>query len=322
MIYSFYRLRRRRFKVRLIQRLLFLVIFGVLIYFGGKSLSGKLTSAATKPVASPKPSHSPLPSQPSIKVSASLQEAVQGALDGSHGTYGVVVKNLKTNEGYTLNEHQVFDSASLYKLWVMAKIYQEVQAGKLKEDDVLSQDVATLNEEFQIDPEDAEQTDGTITYSVDDALRKMITISDNYAALLLAEKLKLSTISTFLTDNDFAESKVGTDGDSPTATASDIALFFEKLYNGQLANAEYTQKMLDLLKAQALNDKIPENLPDNVQVAHKTGELDQYTHDAGIVYSPTGDYVIVIMSQSDAPELAKARLANISEAVYNYFNKG
>ena len=47
--------------------------------------------------------------------------------------------------------------------------------------------------------------------------------------------------------------------------------------------------MLELLKAQTLNDKLPKYLPDQVIMAHKAGELDDVSHDAGIVYSPAGD---------------------------------
>ncbi len=72
-------------------------------------------------------------------------------------------------------------------------------------------------------------------------LNQMITISHNYAALLLTEKVKLSTVAKFLQTNGFKESNVGTNGEAPVTTPSDIALFLEKLYKGQLANPTYTR---------------------------------------------------------------------------------
>ena len=44
--------------------------------------------------------------------------------------------------------------------------------------------------------------------------------------------------------------------------------------------------MLDILKKQRLNGKIPVLLPPGTAVAHKTGEDAGITHDVGIVYGP------------------------------------
>jgi beta-lactamase class A len=248
-----------------------------------------------------------------------LEQAVQAALVGTRGSYGVAVRNLKTQENYLFNEHLSYYSASLYKLWIMAEAYRQIKDGVLKEDEILSEEYKTLNAKFNINPESAKFKEGKITLSVGDALNKMITISDNYAAFLLSLKVRLTNVTAFLKMNGFSESTVGADGDAPTTTAYDIALFFEKLYNKQLVSEEYSDKMLALLKAQKLNDKIPKFLPDYIITAHKTGELNEFTHDGGIVYLENNEYIIVVLSKSDDPKLAKNRISNVSESVYNYF---
>ncbi|MBI2086062.1 serine hydrolase [Candidatus Daviesbacteria bacterium] len=253
-----------------------------------------------------------------VKIS-SLEETVGNALEGTKGTYAIAVKNLKTGEKYYLDEHRVFETGSLYKLWIMAVVYQQIQNGQLTEDQVLSEDVATLNDKFNIDSDSAELTEGTITFTVRDALNQMITISHNYAALLLTEQIKLSSVATFLKDKGFSESIVGTNGESPTATASDIALFYEKLYKGELANKQYTDEMIGLLKNQQLNDGLPKYISDKSMVASKTGDIGWFKHDAGIVFTDRGDYIIVIMSESDNPQAAQERIALVSKAVFDYF---
>lgn len=277
-------------------------------------------------IATPPVSMSPTASPSTIKDAQvngnSLKSIVESALIGTKGTYGIVIKSLKTGETYYSNEHKSFEAGSLYKLWIMATAYKQIQNGQLTEDQVLSEDAATLNQKFNIDPDLAEQTEGTVTFTTHDALKQMITISHNYAALLLTEKIKLSSVATFLKDNSFTESVVGTNGDSPTATPSDIALFLEKLYKRELANQRYTDEMINLLKKQQLNDGLPKYLPDQSEVANKTGEIDLFKHDAGIVYSDTGDYIIVVMSESDAPPSAQERIALISKAVFDYFSSG
>jgi len=307
---------------------LFLVLLAATAYFSTKTLTTKHASESvlgkqdiySDENISPYPTSPPLPPPDSIiDPSAPLGQAVQDALTGTQGSYGIVILNLKTGENYSLNQHVSYNSASLYKLWVMAEAYRQIRDGLLKEDEILSGNYEMLNADFNVDPNTAEFKTGTISMSVSDALNKMITISDNYAAFLLTLRIKLTNITSFLRANGFNESATGTNVDNPTTTAFDTAFFFERLYKKQLINEEYSNKMLDLLKAQKLNDKIPKYLPSNVLIAHKTGELDDYTHDAGIVYMPNGDYIIVVLSKSDNTDLAKERISNVSESVYNYF---
>jgi len=259
--------------------------------------------------------------RPRVPKIDSLHQTVQTILDESSGNYGVVIKNLKGNETYTYNEHQEFLSGSLYKLWIMATVYDQIKKGQLHETDILQQEIPILNEKFNISTENAELIDGDIMLSVSDALERMITFSDNYAALLLSEKVRLSNVAKFLDTKGFTESKVGTDGSLPTTTPSDIAKFFTSLYTGSLIDKTYDEKMLRLLKKQEINHKIPKYLPHNTVVAHKTGELDVYSHDAGIVYAPKNDYIIVIFSESDNPPEAEKVMAKISETVYQFFTK-
>ena len=253
--------------------------------------------------------------------SDSLKAAVDSALAGHEGEFGITIKNLKTNETYLLNEHKKFDSASLYKLWVMATVFEQINAGKLREQQELQEEVSVLNEKFHIASESAELTEGTVEFTVSDALEKMITISDNYAALLLTAQIRLSTVATFLEQQGFKESRVSRQDENPETTASDIAFFFEKLYRSQLADPATTEKMLALLRRQRLNEKLPNDLPEDVIIAHKTGELGTISHDSGIVYAPQGDYIIVILTDTKKPLEANERIATISRGVYNYFSK-
>lgn len=249
-----------------------------------------------------------------------LRKTIFNALIGAKGKYSVAVIDLKSGKKESVFGDKIYQVGSLYKLWIMAEAFKQIQDGTLSGDEVLSEDVSILNQDFNIDPQSAELTDGTITLTVRGALKQMITISHNYAALLLTKKIKLSSVAKFLEKNDFKNSSVGGNGDAPTSNADDIAQFFEKLYEGQLANQKYTTEMLDLLKAQTFNDKLPKLLPKDTVIAHKTGEIDFLSHDGGIIYAKKRDYIIVVLSESDYPPGAEERIAKISKSVYNYFS--
>lgn len=247
--------------------------------------------------------------------SAPLKEVMGAALKDTQGTWGIVIKNLKTGESYLQNGYTVFEAASLYKLWVMATVFNQIEKGKLSEEEVVKGDVAKLNEKFNIASESAELLEGEFSFSVKSALQQMITISHNYAALLLTERVKSSEVANFLKNHKLNDSSFAS---PPKTTALEVAVFLEKLYKGELGNEENTQKMLDLMKAQQLNEGLPKFLPD-VTIAHKTGDLGWFKHDAGIVFSDSGPFIIVVMSESNSPKGAQEKIAKIAKAVYEYF---
>lgn len=250
-----------------------------------------------------------------------IEQIVKNILKENTSDYSVYIKNLKTGERYYLNEDKQYETASLYKLWVMAEAYRQIETGILKKEDILTANVSDLNQKFNIASESAELTEGNVSWPVETALRNMITISDNYSALLLSSKVKLSNVTLFLKNNGLLNSKVGALDKNPFSNVKDMGSFFEKLYNQELANEQYTNEMLTLLKNQQINTKLSKYLPKNAVIGHKTGEFGKFSHDGGIVYLDNGDYIIVIMSETNNQLTANEAIANISKEVYDYFSK-
>ncbi len=232
--------------------------------------------------------------------------------------YGIFIKNLTTGEEYFQNEHEKFEAASLYKLWVMATVFEEINKGNLDENSILSANLKDLYEKFDVATESADFKDEEISFSVSEAVRRMITISDNNSALLLSGKLGLSKVRSFLTRYNFQDSSMK---QVPLTSSQDIGNFFDKLYKGEIIDEVYSSKMIELLKNQTINRKIPKYLPSEITIAHKTGELYPITHDAGIVYSPQNTFIIVILSKDPDYKEAEENIAKLSEAVYTYFEQ-
>mgnify|MGYP001607519184 FL=1 len=248
----------------------------------------------------------------------SLSDEVQSVLKDTEGNFGIYIKNLSSGKTFALNEHRVFDPASLYKMWVMGAVYEQIKEGKLKEDDTLVANIEGLNKKFGIEPDDAELKEGVISFSIKSALEQMITISHNYAAFILLEKAGNDNINNFLKRYGLDDSSIGPE---VKTTAQDISQFLEGIYKGEVVDAQYSQKMIDALAKQQLNDRLPKYLPEGTKIAHKTGNLNLFENDAGIVYSPAGDYIIVVLTETNDPLGAREKIARISEAVYKFFNK-
>jgi len=75
-----------------------------------------------------------------------------------------------------------------------------------------------------------------------------------------------------------------TGSNGPQISARAAGALLEKIYLGKAVSQGASIEMKNLLLAQAVDDRIPKYLPENIKVAHKTGELDTLRHDAGIVY--------------------------------------
>ena len=78
--------------------------------------------------------------------------------------------------------------------------------------------------------------------------------------------------------------------------ANGTALVLEAIARGQAVSPQASVEMLDLLATETLDSRLPALLPPGTRVVHKTGSWYNATHDAGVVYSPGGAYVIVVLS--------------------------
>jgi beta-lactamase class A len=93
-------------------------------------------------------------------------------------------------------------------------------------------------------------------------------------------------------------------------------------YDGAVTQEE-CQQILDFMKLNHIGSLIEEGVPDEVAVAHKHGWIGDTHGDAGIVFSPSGDYILVTYMFKPEWlewEISSPLLAGISRATYNFFN--
>lgn len=92
-------------------------------------------------------------------------------------------------------------------------------------------------------------------------------------------------------------------------TPADMARLFSLLLEGKVVSPAASQEMLALLADQRITDRLPAALPAGTSVAHKTGNLPGVVHDAGVIYTPGGPLIVVVMSQRAWNETAVIHLA-------------
>jgi hypothetical protein len=121
-------------------------------------------------------------------------------------------------------------------------------------------------------------------------------------------------------------------------TATEMGLLLSDIYacaggGGTLVAAfpgrvrpEECQYMLDLLAENKIGILLEQGVPEGTRVAHKHGWTDSPLDsigDAGVIYSPGGDYVASIFLWNSPDMLfepTSTLIANLSRAIYNYFN--
>ena len=195
-------------------------------------------------------------------------------------------------------------AASVIKIPVMIEAFRQIEAGLLDE-----------NAEYAVLPEMKKPSCGALTYMHDglrvtllDLVTLMIILSDNTATNMVIDIVGLENVNRTLRTcgaegtvlrRKLFDAEASRRGIENTITARDIGRLLEKLYKGEIVSARASARMLDILSKQRLNGKIPFFL--DCKIAHKTGEDDGITHDAGIVYAAQPFVLCLFSNHTDVP---------------------
>ncbi len=286
---------------------------------------------------------------PEAPTRESLSSDIDLLLANEPGVYGVMVLDDQGNTVYTRNETVPFIAASLYKLTLMATIYSLIEQGTISLDTPLRLSPAYFtdidgdgyfgDEDIGTEVSVAQALLATGAWSSNVGARALISTTSWTAVAAMATQLGLdhSSFNVELQGNGIATPASGVADLSEVATAeafiegqavegavmlttpADIAHFFKLLARGQVVSPTASAAILAILKQQQVNDRIPALLPDDVTVAHKTGNLDEVVHDVGLIYVNSGSVTLVLMTENVPDIDATTRtLQTIARDVYQW----
>ena len=230
-----------------------------------------------------------------------IQDILMLINEDARTDYSIYVNTLDGKQSFIYNDKQ-FRSASMIKVFILAKAMEAINEGKLNEDQII-----ILNEADKVGgagsligyPDGAELT-------ISELLRLMIIQSDNTATNIIIDVLGMDEINEYIKREGYTQSVLNRKMMDPSpiqdnkrnyTSAKDLGIFFAKLYKHQCVNPYLDNKMIDLLVEQMDKDCFPEALPER-KIAHKTGELMELYHDGGIIYSPKHNYVLCILTDN------------------------
>lgn len=242
------------------------------------------------------------------------KEKVQGAF---------LIKDLSDGETFCHNECLKVPSASLIKMYILVEAFRRIKIGSL-----------TLDKEIAVQKEDL--VDFSVLqflrprlYSLEELLRLMVVYSDNTATNVLVDYFGMASLNELMQQigcrtsviqrkmMDFAAAE---EGRQNYTSVMDMTSLLERLYQGSLLGQPFDAQMLDIMKGQADEEAMRRDLPDELVIARKSGELDALNHDIAIVYTEKRNYIYVFFSwETGDNNCGRKVLAETSKLVFDYF---
>ncbi|MGM3307043.1 serine hydrolase [Anabaena sp. WFMT] len=239
-------------------------------------------------------------------------------------TPGVFMVDLDTGAYVDINSTASFSAASTIKVPILIAFFQDVDAGKIRLDEML-----TLQQEMIAGGSGTLQT-STIgsQYTAIDVATKMITISDNTATNMLItrlggqevlnERFRSWGLATTMIRSPLPDLQ-GTNTTSPRELGNLIAA----LNQGNMVSMRSRDIMLDIMRRTQRNNLLPSGLGEGAKSYHKTGDIGTMLGDAGLIDIPTGKrYIAAVMVQRPNNDPAAEKLiGSISSAAYQHFSQ-
>lgn len=256
-----------------------------------------------------------------------LHQKIMALLATYTGRWGIVIMDKSKGETLEINPDMVFPAASMIKVPIMYEIMKQVAAGKLD----LNTSLVVTSQSRVGGAGILQELRPDITMTVRELVTLMIVLSDNTATNMLIQLIGMEAVNTTMIDlglqstvlrrqmMDFDAARAGKENQT---CASDVALLFGIIEDHLHLPFEYGTLMLDILKRQQVRDKLPFHLPEEIILANKTGTLAGVEHDGGILFLPSGSYIIAILTADLEVNYQGLQLvASIGKVIYDHFHK-
>jgi beta-lactamase class A len=238
-----------------------------------------------------------------------LMDRINAELLSYDGFMGIYLNDFKGNK-IEIGIDEEFETASTIKSFILGCLYNEVVKGSKKLDDML-----TYTQDNFIDGSGILRSlDLGVVMTVKNIATLMIIVSDNIATNMMIDYLGLDTINQFIIEQGFVKTRLHNKLDFEkysqlgTTTPRDYGRLFEKIVEGTYVNEWASNEMLEIFKKQHYNSMLTKRFPqalidedtfeeELIYVASKSGSMNACRNDGGIVSTPYGKYVIILLNK-------------------------
>jgi len=227
----------------------------------------------------------------------------------------------------------VFPQASSIKIAVLAELYHQAEqsahgaGGK-----------ATLKDRYVVRAADLVAdsailgglTPGVTSLTNRDLATMMVAVSDNSATNVLIDRVGMDNVVHLTESLGLAHTQLrrkmmdleaAAHGRENISTPREMMQLLEQLYRGKVIGPPLLDDFFAVL-ATPKDSFIPRDLPPDLKIANKPGELEGVRNDSGIVFLKNRPYVICVMTTYLANERAgEDAITRISSLAYGVFDR-
>ena len=259
---------------------------------------------------------------------ASLSTMVERAISpAAGGTTAVYVKSLNTGASAAVNDSRVYPSASLFKVPILVEVLRQADMGLFTLDTPV-----LLERKHWADGAGVLQSQIGKSFPVRELLQLMIGVSDNVAALALLDLVGADNVNLTLQSNGLEATRLrigelsrdwGGPAGENTTSAREIGSLLEMIATGKILGEAGSEEAMRLLSQKQQASWLPDLLPAGARVAHKSGELTNIRHDAGVIYTERSQFVVVVLNEGLANyREAGNSISQVARAAYDYLEMG
>lgn len=242
-----------------------------------------------------------------------LKNNIQALISQYPGKYGVYFIDLNTGQTFEINGYDSFIAASTYKVPLNFYLYTLITDGKIDP-----------NMKVQYTQADYEGGAGSIQadpvgsyYTIRELSRRSIEESDNIASNMIMRVVGRDNYIKFMESLGANVIPYNSNVTSPR----DMSMYMEILLNYVKAHPDTAGELMHYLKNTIYNDRISYPIPDEIEVAHKIGNLSNVVNDTAIVFHPTKPYILTILANNvdgSDDSYAYTVIRQISKMVYDF----
>jgi beta-lactamase class A len=249
------------------------------------------------------------------------------------GVLGVAILDLNSGQQLLVRPDEVFPQASSIKIAVLAELYHQAQqsahgvTGK-----------ATLKDRYVVRAADIVAdssilgglTPGVSSLTNRDLATIMVAVSDNSATNVLIDRLGMDNVVRLTESLGLAHTQLrrkmmdlqaAAQGRENISTPREMMGLLEQIYRGKVIEPPLLDDFFNVL-ATHKDSWIPRDLPADLKIANKPGELEGVRNDSGIVFVKNRPYVICVMTTYLANERAgEETITRISRLAYESFDR-
>lgn len=267
-----------------------------------------------------------------VKTDKKLNKIIHDLVQGFNGDVGIYVKNLKTGKVAEYKGDSIFPTASMIKVPITAGVMNKVAKNELDYQSILTYKDSLLYA--------GEDILGSFKHGEKIALSKvmmlMITTSDNTASLwcqslagggqainelMAQEGLQHTRVNSRTPGRSANQLKYGWGQTTPY----EMATLVTKVRDGELISPAASERIYRNLIRIYYDSHALSEIPPYVQVASKSGAVDDARSEVLLVNAPHGDYVFCIATKNqkdiswEQSNEGWVLIKSLSKLLWNYF---